>query len=310
MTFFLARFVLALAALVPPAEGSLGLESTVIVFNSSSKVEWSASEANLIEFGSRHRPAVRGFDGRLEMTATADRQRDTVTRTSLGVTALHSQSDLEAAVRTPTALRLWAGVFLLFEGMVAVAVAFRISGVLSGWQSRRLRTTAIRPDQARPPHVLVYVRGSGKMLQCDAQSTVGAMREEMGVPLDAVILLVPGGRELDDEMRVGAIVKEGPMTVEVRCRGVGGGLFGLFQNNDEALRDKAADGNIDEIRRLLAAGADTLRTSTEIHRCICQLRKAMWRRARCCSGRGPTSTLQTSRVTHRYICQPPTAGWR
>jgi len=34
------------------------------------------------------------------------------------------------------------------------------------------------------------------MIQCGARSTVGAMREEMGVPLDAVIL----GRELDDAM--------------------------------------------------------------------------------------------------------------
>jgi len=45
----------------------------------------------------------------------------------------------------------------------------------------------------------------------------------MGVPLDAVILLVPGHQELDDEMQLGEIVSEGHMRVEIRCRGVGGG---------------------------------------------------------------------------------------
>eukprot|EP00295_Goniomonas_pacifica_P020729 CAMPEP_0175859148 /NCGR_PEP_ID=MMETSP0107_2-20121207/30091_1 /TAXON_ID=195067 ORGANISM="Goniomonas pacifica, Strain CCMP1869" /NCGR_SAMPLE_ID=MMETSP0107_2 /ASSEMBLY_ACC=CAM_ASM_000203 /LENGTH=53 /DNA_ID=CAMNT_0017175729 /DNA_START=9 /DNA_END=167 /DNA_ORIENTATION=+ len=53
------------------------------------------------------------------------------------------------------------------------------------------------------------------MIQCGARSTVGALREAMGVPLDVVILLVAGGRVLEDEMRVGEIVREGPMTVEV-----------------------------------------------------------------------------------------------
>eukprot|EP00295_Goniomonas_pacifica_P027371 CAMPEP_0175933794 /NCGR_PEP_ID=MMETSP0108-20121206/20132_1 /TAXON_ID=195067 ORGANISM="Goniomonas pacifica, Strain CCMP1869" /NCGR_SAMPLE_ID=MMETSP0108 /ASSEMBLY_ACC=CAM_ASM_000204 /LENGTH=51 /DNA_ID=CAMNT_0017257561 /DNA_START=171 /DNA_END=323 /DNA_ORIENTATION=+ len=42
--------------------------------------------------------------------------------------------------------------------------------------------------KCRRQHVFVYVRGSGKtkMIECGVQSTVGAMREEMGVPLDAV----------------------------------------------------------------------------------------------------------------------------
>jgi len=83
-------------------------------------------------------------------------------------------------------------------------------------------------SESRQPwrqHVLVHIRGCGKRktILCEAEITVGAMRKEIGGPLNEVILLVPGHRELDDEMRVGEIVREGPMTVEVRCRGVGGG---------------------------------------------------------------------------------------
>eukprot|EP00295_Goniomonas_pacifica_P036880 CAMPEP_0175953222 /NCGR_PEP_ID=MMETSP0108-20121206/31230_1 /TAXON_ID=195067 ORGANISM="Goniomonas pacifica, Strain CCMP1869" /NCGR_SAMPLE_ID=MMETSP0108 /ASSEMBLY_ACC=CAM_ASM_000204 /LENGTH=85 /DNA_ID=CAMNT_0017279757 /DNA_START=55 /DNA_END=308 /DNA_ORIENTATION=- len=83
-------------------------------------------------------------------------------------------------------------------------------------------TTAILPVDTLRLHrsVLVHVRGGGKtkMIQCNPQSTVGAMRKEMGMALDQVLLLLPGRRELGDEMRLGEIVREGHMTVEVRCR--------------------------------------------------------------------------------------------
>eukprot|EP00295_Goniomonas_pacifica_P007333 CAMPEP_0175838020 /NCGR_PEP_ID=MMETSP0107_2-20121207/18008_1 /TAXON_ID=195067 ORGANISM="Goniomonas pacifica, Strain CCMP1869" /NCGR_SAMPLE_ID=MMETSP0107_2 /ASSEMBLY_ACC=CAM_ASM_000203 /LENGTH=262 /DNA_ID=CAMNT_0017151563 /DNA_START=166 /DNA_END=954 /DNA_ORIENTATION=+ len=107
-------------------------------------------------------------------------------------------------------------------------------------------------DKSQRRRVLVYVRGGKtKMMQCEARSTVGAMREEMGVPLDAVILLLPGRRELDDENLVGEIVREGPMTVEVRCRGVGGGEL-----EDEALGYAAFIGNRADVICLLAIRAN------------------------------------------------------
>jgi len=101
--------------------------------------------------------------------------------------------------------------------------------------------------------VLVHVRGGGKtkMIQCEAQSTVRAMREAMSVSLDEVVLLIPGRRELDDEMWLGEIARKGPVTVEVRRRGVGGGGA-----EDEAFREVAGKGNVDEVRRLLAVGAN------------------------------------------------------
>eukprot|EP00295_Goniomonas_pacifica_P032754 CAMPEP_0175961132 /NCGR_PEP_ID=MMETSP0108-20121206/35761_1 /TAXON_ID=195067 ORGANISM="Goniomonas pacifica, Strain CCMP1869" /NCGR_SAMPLE_ID=MMETSP0108 /ASSEMBLY_ACC=CAM_ASM_000204 /LENGTH=101 /DNA_ID=CAMNT_0017288819 /DNA_START=285 /DNA_END=587 /DNA_ORIENTATION=+ len=80
---------------------------------------------------------------------------------------------------------------------------------------------------------------------------MGAMREEMGVPLDVAILLVPGGRELDDEMLLGEIVRDGLMTVELRCQGVGGG-----KAEDEASGEAACFGQVKEVSRLLEVGAN------------------------------------------------------
>eukprot|EP00295_Goniomonas_pacifica_P007288 CAMPEP_0175834266 /NCGR_PEP_ID=MMETSP0107_2-20121207/15968_1 /TAXON_ID=195067 ORGANISM="Goniomonas pacifica, Strain CCMP1869" /NCGR_SAMPLE_ID=MMETSP0107_2 /ASSEMBLY_ACC=CAM_ASM_000203 /LENGTH=331 /DNA_ID=CAMNT_0017147483 /DNA_START=620 /DNA_END=1615 /DNA_ORIENTATION=+ len=117
----------------------------------------------------------------------------------------------------------------------------------------------------RREHVVVHVLGGGitKIIQCGEWSTVSAMRREIGVPLDEVILLVPGHRELDDEMRLGEIVREGHLTVEVRCRGVGGGEAedaALIQAADD---EAAKEGNVDEIRRLLAAGANVNATDED-----------------------------------------------
>jgi len=107
-------------------------------------------------------------------------------------------------------------------------------------------------------HVVVHVLGGKtKIFPSGPPRTVGAMREEMGVPLDAVILLVPGHQELDDEMQLGEIVSEGHMRVEIRCRGVGGG-----EEEDEAMRVAAGAGSIDEVRRLLAAGANVNATNS------------------------------------------------
>jgi len=118
----------------------------------------------------------------------------------------------------------------------------------------RLASATSSPESAqhRHGHVVVQVRsGKTKMIQCEPQSTVGAMRAEIGVPLGQVIMLVPGSRELDDEMRLGEIVMEGPLTVEVRCRGVGGGAV-----ENEALCQAASEGYVTDVRRLLAAGVD------------------------------------------------------
>eukprot|EP00295_Goniomonas_pacifica_P017679 CAMPEP_0175856196 /NCGR_PEP_ID=MMETSP0107_2-20121207/28359_1 /TAXON_ID=195067 ORGANISM="Goniomonas pacifica, Strain CCMP1869" /NCGR_SAMPLE_ID=MMETSP0107_2 /ASSEMBLY_ACC=CAM_ASM_000203 /LENGTH=50 /DNA_ID=CAMNT_0017172265 /DNA_START=1 /DNA_END=150 /DNA_ORIENTATION=- len=47
------------------------------------------------------------------------------------------------------------------------------------------------------------------------------------------------------------------MTVEVRCWGVGGGWFSrVIEDKDKALSEASARGDVDEVRRLLAAGAD------------------------------------------------------
>eukprot|EP00295_Goniomonas_pacifica_P015436 CAMPEP_0175878358 /NCGR_PEP_ID=MMETSP0107_2-20121207/41132_1 /TAXON_ID=195067 ORGANISM="Goniomonas pacifica, Strain CCMP1869" /NCGR_SAMPLE_ID=MMETSP0107_2 /ASSEMBLY_ACC=CAM_ASM_000203 /LENGTH=176 /DNA_ID=CAMNT_0017197811 /DNA_START=9 /DNA_END=536 /DNA_ORIENTATION=- len=138
---------------------------------------------------------------------------------SVGSRSAVLAADVEAAVSDPTALRRWG--ILVF--VVAVAVAFRLSRVLSGWQSlhrwlrclwtapcscfpiKTLRLTpvcaAFQSAQGDLLHlgsatpfseavqsggrlVLVSVSGGGKtkMMQCEARSTVGAMREDMGVP--------------------------------------------------------------------------------------------------------------------------------
>jgi len=59
-------------------------------------------------------------------------------------------------------------------------------------------------------------------------------------------------------MRVGEIIREGPMTVEVRSAGVGGG-----EAEDEALREAAQRGNLNKVRRLLAAGANVNSTGED-----------------------------------------------
>mmetsp|Transcript_31743 Transcript_31743/g.74455 ORF Transcript_31743/g.74455 Transcript_31743/m.74455 type:complete len:119 (+) Transcript_31743:3-359(+) len=99
------------------------------------------------------------------------------------------------------------------------------------------------------------------MIQCDPWSTVGAMRAEIGVPLGAVILVFPGSRELDNEMQLEEIVREGLLTVEVQYRGVGGG-----DTEEEPLKGPATEGNVDEVRRLLAAGASVNATGAFVGR--------------------------------------------
>jgi len=131
--------------------------------------------------------------------------------------------------------------------------------VLGGHRSNRVA-------QRHQRQVVVHVLGCAKtkIIQCGAQATVGAMRKDMGLPCGAVFL-VPGHRELDDKMQLGEIVSEGHLTVEVRCRGVGGG-----DAEDAALRDAAGNPYVDEVRRLLVARANVHSTdalgNTALHR--------------------------------------------
>jgi len=121
-----------------------------------------------------------------------------------------AERERRAAASVPTAATVWAVHKILHTLKLWTSVkGDMLSPAPHGQASAAALSESV---QARHRHVLVHVRGGGKtkMMECEAERTVGAMREAMGVPLDAVILLVPGGRELDDEMRVGEIVREGP----------------------------------------------------------------------------------------------------
>jgi len=186
----------------------------------NSKVEWKVFEARTIDIF---------LDG--ELHVTANHRRTLARKAKLAV--LHSES----------AIAFWA---------MAMAAAIGVWKAISTCQPLHRPLSAIsRKRQCW--RVLVHFRGGGKtkMMHCDPESTVGKMREELGASSDVVILLVPGRRELDNEMRMGEIVREHHLTVEVRCRGVGGG-----KEEDAAMNEAARAGNISEVRRLLGAGAN------------------------------------------------------
>eukprot|EP00295_Goniomonas_pacifica_P039770 CAMPEP_0175989404 /NCGR_PEP_ID=MMETSP0108-20121206/51749_1 /TAXON_ID=195067 ORGANISM="Goniomonas pacifica, Strain CCMP1869" /NCGR_SAMPLE_ID=MMETSP0108 /ASSEMBLY_ACC=CAM_ASM_000204 /LENGTH=158 /DNA_ID=CAMNT_0017320795 /DNA_START=8 /DNA_END=482 /DNA_ORIENTATION=- len=158
MAFVLAPFALALAALVPAAEGCwlkplLALQGGV-----------EGVEDRTVDFSLVQEPQLNDRNATL-----VDNKRGTVAKGALGKWIVAMGLEGPVGASSPW---LWA--------VVAISTSFGVARVL------RRRRGYWRE------HVAVHVLGGGKtkLMQCGALSSVGAMRETMGVPLDAVILLV------------------------------------------------------------------------------------------------------------------------
>eukprot|EP00295_Goniomonas_pacifica_P004414 CAMPEP_0175835548 /NCGR_PEP_ID=MMETSP0107_2-20121207/16654_1 /TAXON_ID=195067 ORGANISM="Goniomonas pacifica, Strain CCMP1869" /NCGR_SAMPLE_ID=MMETSP0107_2 /ASSEMBLY_ACC=CAM_ASM_000203 /LENGTH=145 /DNA_ID=CAMNT_0017148855 /DNA_START=64 /DNA_END=501 /DNA_ORIENTATION=- len=107
---------------------------------------------------------------------------------------------------------------------------FETIGIRNG-STASLEVTALHSllDFEEPPSERHPLWGLGPRVQSLSGSRVSAqtatfMRTTAVGCSPMVLLLVPH-RELDDEMRVGENVREGPMTVEVRCGGVSVGVL-------------------------------------------------------------------------------------
>mmetsp|Transcript_42155 Transcript_42155/g.91608 ORF Transcript_42155/g.91608 Transcript_42155/m.91608 type:complete len:249 (-) Transcript_42155:615-1361(-) len=126
----------------------------------NSKAEWSVPEGRKV--GIRNRSIAPGFHG-LEMPASK------VAEPSLTVTA-HSPPEFAA---TSTPVGLCAGGNVLLQAVVTVAVAFSSRDFLLHVHESALSVSRTAPTQ----QLLVRVRGGGRtsMMQCEAESTVGAM---------------------------------------------------------------------------------------------------------------------------------------